>query len=77
MEPDFPDRSRRPHSAPARSFGEIRHTVEIFAPDPDSLSAAIAFYESVSRATMDLTDKMNRAIELFRRFDAEAVHSYR
>lgn len=52
---------------------EIAH---LFAPTIEKLKAAMAFYVEVTKPGMTTEERINRAIALHERFDAEARHSF-
>jgi len=58
-------------------MGAVTVVPTIHAASPADAEAAAAYYVSVSRPDMPLDARMGRAIELHRRWDAEALHALR
>lgn len=52
---------------------EIAH---LFAPTIEKLKAAMAFYVEVTKPGMGTEARINRAVALHERFDAEARHRF-
>ena len=72
-----PDRPTKPHrtcaaNAPAIPSG-IRWTrATIYAPSPDQLRAALAYFTANNRPEMTTTARLARTLHMHQHFDAEA-----
>ncbi len=61
-------------NAPAIRSGDAYERATIFAPDPDRLRAALAYYTAHNRAGMETRARIDRAVHLATTHDAEARH---